>query len=154
MTRRTTAVGTMPRNTTMRGKATTTAPSYENDLDSGPSETDDDSDDSDGDDGGTKRRKVLEPTRRTTHLRPTAKPTTDVRKPPLTTRNLPASDRGKISAPAPKTGTRSSSRAAPQTAGVVSRGDTLRGQTRRSTLKLPSQDAGTYSRTVTARNKT
>lgn len=154
MTRRTTAVGTMPRNTTMRGKAITTAPSYENDLDSGPSETDDDSDDSDGDDGGSKRRKVLEPTRRTTHLRPTAKPTTDVRKPPLTTRNLPASDRGKISAPAPKTGTRSGSRAAPQTVGVVSRGDTLRGQTRRSTLKLPSQDAGTYSRTVTARNKT
>ncbi|KAG1873733.1 hypothetical protein DFJ58DRAFT_759932 [Suillus subalutaceus] len=154
MTSRTTAVGAMPRNTTMRGKATTTAPSYENDLDSGPSETDDDSDDSDGEDSGAKRRKVLEPTRRTTYLRPTAKPTTNVRKPPLTTRNLPVSTRGKISAPAPNSGTRGSSRIAPQTVGVASRGGTLRGQTRRSTLKLPSQDAGTYPRTATARNKT
>lgn len=152
MTSRT--VSAIPRNTTLRGKATTTAPSYENDLDSGPSETDDDSEDSDDEDSGAKRRKVLEPTRRTTYLRPAAKPTTNVRKPPLTTRNFPASARGKISAPAPKTGTRSGSRAVPQTVGVASRGDTLRGQTRRSTSKLPSQDVGTYPRTVTARNKT
>lgn len=154
MTSRIAAVSAIPRNTTMRGKATTTAPSYENDLDSGPSETDDDSDDSDDEDSGAKRRKVLEPTRRTTYLRPTAKPTTNVRKPPLTTRNFPASTRGKVSAPAPKTGTRGGSRAAPQTVGAASRGDTLRGQTRRSTSKLPSQDAGTFPRTVTARNKT
>lgn len=154
MTSRIAAVSAIPRNTTMRGKATTTAPSYENDLDSAPSESDDDSDDSDDEDSGAKRRKVLEPTRRTTYLRPTAKPTTNVRKPPLTTRNFPVSARGKVSAPAPKTGTRGGSRAALQTVGAASRGDTLRGQTRRSTAKLPSQDAGTYPRTVTARNKT
>lgn len=153
MTSRTAAVGAMSRNTTMRGKATI-APSYQNDLDSGPSETDDDSDDSDGEDSGAKRRKVLEPKRRTTYLCPTAKPTPNIRKPSLTTRSLPASARGKSSAPAPKIGTRAGTRAAPQTVGAASRGDTLRGQTRRSTLKLPSQDAGTYPRTVTARNKT
>lgn len=154
MTSRIAAVSAIPRNTTMRGKATTTAISYKNDLDSGPSETDDGSEDSDDDDSGAKRRKVLEPTRRTTYLRPTAKPTANVRKPPLTTRNFPASTRGKVSAPAPKTGIRGGSRTAPQTVGAASRGDTLRGQTRRSTAKLPSQDAGTYPRTVTARNKT
>ncbi|KAG1783026.1 hypothetical protein EV702DRAFT_1059685 [Suillus placidus] len=151
MASRTAAVGAISRNT-MCGKATT-APSYENDLGSGPSETDDDSDDSD-EDSGAKRRRILEPTRRTTYLRPTAKPTTNVRKHPLTTRNFPASARGKINAPVPKSGTRGGSRAAPQTVGVASRGDTLRGQTRRSTSKLPSQDAETYPRTVTARNKT
>lgn len=154
MTSRTTVVGAIPRNTTMRGKVTTTAPSYENVLDSDPSETDDDSEDSDGEDSGAKRRKVLEPTRRTTYLRPTTKPTTNIRKPTLTARNLPVSARGKITAPAPKSGTRGSSRPAPQTVGVASRGGTLRGQTRRNTLKLPPQEAGTYARTVTARNKT
>lgn len=152
-TSRAAAVGTIPKNAAMRGKTTTTASSYGNDLDSCPSETDDDTDSSDGEDGAAKRRKVLEPTRRSTYLRPTAKPTTNVRKPSLTTRNFPASSRGKISAPAPKTGTRGGSRAAPQTVGVASRGDTLRGQTRRSASKLPSQDAGTYPRTVTSRNK-
>lgn len=149
MTSRTAAVSAIPRNTTMRGKATTTAPSYENDLDS---ETDDDSEDSD-EDSGAKRRKVLKPTQRTTYLRPTAKPIANVRKPPLTTRTFPASTRGKSSAPAPKTGIRGGSRVAPQTVGVASRGDTLRGQTRRSTSKLLSQDTEPYPRTVTARNK-
>ncbi|KAG2155064.1 uncharacterized protein EDB93DRAFT_1131016 [Suillus bovinus] len=152
LTSRSAAVGAILKNTTMRGKATT-APSYGNDLDSEPSETDDDTDDSD-EDSGAKRRKVLEPTRRSAYLRPTAKPTINVRKPSLTTRNFPASSRGKISATAPKAGTRSGSRAAPQTVGVASRGDTLRRPTRRSTSKLPSQDAGPYARTVTSRSKT
>ncbi|KAG1752518.1 uncharacterized protein EDB91DRAFT_521326 [Suillus paluster] len=108
-------------NTTIRGKVTAAA-SYKNDLDSGPGETDDDDEDIDSEDSGVgaKRRKVLEPTRRTTHLRPIAKPTTNVRKPPLTTRNLPASARGKVVAPAQKNRTRGGSRAAPQTAGLAS----------------------------------
>ncbi|KAG0709902.1 hypothetical protein DFH29DRAFT_993275 [Suillus ampliporus] len=138
MKSQTATVGAMPRNTTIRGKAATAAASHKNDLDSGPGETDDEDTGSEDSGVGVKRRKVLEPTRRTTYLRPTAKPTTNIRKPPLTTRNLPASAHGKVIAPTQKTRTRGSSRTAPQMVGSASREDTLRGQTRRSTSKLPS----------------
>jgi len=150
------AIVTSPKNTTIRGKAGTTA-SFKHDSDFGASDSDHvhghdtDSEDSDA---GAKRRKVLEPTRRTTHLRPTARPTTIVGRPPLATRIPSGPNRGKAIAPAQRARTRGGSRGSLRTVGATSREDTLHGHTRRSTSKMPSQEPDTYHRTGTVRNKT
>jgi len=146
---RATIVG-MPKHATKVATAT----SYKNDLDSGASDSGDHGHDTDSDDtgAGAKRRKVLEPIRRTTHLRPTAKPATNIRRPALAAKNPPGPSRGKVIAPAHRTRNRGSSRGASQTVRIASREDTLI-PTRRSTSKMPSQDSGTYSRTGTIRNK-
>lgn len=143
------------KNTTIRGKATTVT-SYKSDFNSGASDSDDPDYGMDSEDSGAeaKRRKVLEPIRRTTHLRPTAKPTTNVGRPPLATRIPPGPTRGKAIVPAYSARTRGGSRRAPQTVGAASREDTLHGHTRRSTSKIPSEDPKTYYRTGTIRNKT
>lgn len=147
------AIVAMPKNTTIVGKAAT-ATSYKNDLDSGASDSGDHGHDTDSDNtgAGAKRRKVLEPIRRSTHLRPTAKSATNVRRPALATKNPLGPSRGKVFTPAHRTRNRGSSRGASQTVRVASREDTLI-PTRRSTSKMPSQDVGTYSRTGTIRNK-